>query len=110
MPKAPGNNKIGVLVLVLALASLAQLLFFSYSMRQTIECQSNVNQAFLSTLQARAQIGDGDRDAIRNLVKDFTSSEGQDAFNNAVKTYEQKNKQLDALRSSFQYPEIGDCG
>ena len=108
--KTPNSNRIGVLVLALALASLAQLLFVSYSMRQSVECQSRVNEAFLSTLKSRAQIGDGDRDAVRMLVSDLVAAKTEKQSQEAIADYNEQNQKLDALRGSFEYPDIGSCG
>lgn len=107
--KTSSSNKVGVFVLVLALASVAQLLFFSFSMRSTVECQSQVNQAFLSTLKVRAEIADGDREAIRSLVTDITSADTDAESEQALTKYYDRDRQLQALRNSFTYPEIGEC-
>lgn len=102
------NNKIGVFVIIVTLLSLAQLLFFTYTSREITECQSSVNQAFLDTLKVRAKISDGDRDNIKTLVSDLAANENSEK---ALNDYYARDRRLEALRNSFQYPDIeGTCG
>ncbi len=102
----PSNNRVGVLVTVLALISLSQLLYFTFDNRQRVECQTSVNQAFLQTIKQRSEISDGDREAIRTLIGDLTN---QNNDKKALEDYYERDRQLQALRDSFSYPEIGQC-
>lgn len=107
--KIINNDKIGIFVVVIALFALGQLLYFTYTQREATNCQSEVNSLFLDTVRQRAAISDGDREAVRDLVAAFTAPDAtRQSVRLAIKTYEQKNEQLDQLRETFEYPDVTD--
>lgn len=108
--KLPSENKVGLLVIVVALLSLAQLLYVTYDNRQTTECQAAVNKAFLDTIKQRASINDADRQAVKDLVDAYGAAKTDKERANAAAEFNTRYNDLQALRDSFVYPNVtGEC-
>ena len=110
MMKLPKENKVGLLVVIVAFLSLAQLLYVTYENRQTTQCQAQVNQAFLDTVKQRASINDGDRQAVKSLVEALANAKSPADTTKAIDAYDQRYQDLQDLRDSFAYPDVtGAC-
>lgn len=105
--KKPNSLTLSVVVIVLTVVSFSQVLYVTYSNRQVVRCQSDVNSSFLTTLKERASINDAERASnkkfyIQVLRAAGDTSEAQEAYDK----FERRDRQLEALRSSFVYPDV----
>lgn len=89
--------------------ALAVTLWTSYETRRISECQTAANQQFLMTIKTRAALADGDREAVRTLVKGFVEGKTQEEDMKAVEEFYRSQEELDDLRDEFQYPDLSEC-
>lgn len=97
-------SKLGTVVLIMAMLSLVVVLLTSYQDRVVTECQKELNSRFLTVLQERANIADGDREAIRTLVRDLVAADTEKESAQALEKYNAANNALDKARDRVEYP------
>lgn len=102
-------SKLGMIVLIMAMVSLCVVLWTSYQDRKDTECQKALNAEFLSVLKERANIADGDRQAIRDLVEAVFTAKTDAQAQEAFKTYNRANTDLDSKRELVEYPSEELC-
>jgi hypothetical protein len=98
-------SKVGLIVLIMAFASLTVVLWTSYQDRKETECQKDVNAAFFTITRERGEIADDDRTAIRTLVGGIQQAETPEEYNKLFRDYDKANIELDRRRAKLIYPD-----
>lgn len=102
---------LGLFLIFIALAAVAQNFTFQRHQREVTNCQTKYNVAFQTILSERSKINDKDKDnlsyLINGLVTAKSKKDSRDIFNNYVAV----NKELDKERISYKYPALPqkDC-
>lgn len=101
----------GILVLLLALASLGWSTYTQVRYSAVTACQTRINQDFLSIIKERSQLSNENTTNINKLIVElFDSAKNTPAQDTA----EEKAflTELDKVNGELQrttYPDIGDC-
>ena len=103
-------SKLGMVVLVMAMISLIVVLWTSYQDRRDTQCQKDLNTRFLTVVKQRATIADGDREAVRQLVRDLVAAGGEESeVAEVLSDYDAANTALDKAREKVEYPSEDLC-
>lgn len=98
-------------VLILALASAAQLAWFSHRNGEITSCQVEYNRALAKALDERSEIATDDRESMTLLVRTvFTSRTRTDSVG-ALQTYLATQDELEKQRTKNPLPKLppGNC-
>lgn len=104
------TKNVGVILIVLALFSMSELLYFTYTQRVAADCQRGVNREFMETVKARGELFEEDRNSLGDLfasLVQFRDIPGnQEARQAAVDRYFQRQAELDNRLQDFQWPDL----
>jgi hypothetical protein len=111
--KPTWNEAVGLVLILFALASIAQAAWFSArehraSAREqrVAACQAAVNRDLIVQLKARTQIGVEDRLALVNLVKAVVNSTSRKQTSDALEAFLLAEDEADRQRGAHPLPEI----
>lgn len=104
--RIPRHRVITALVVIVTLVSGTQLAWFSYQQRETSECQSNYNQAFIDALRVRTTIADSDRENLTQMVKAITEAKTGEDSRKALNEYLATKARNDVERAQAKYPDV----
>lgn len=104
---------LGVIVALLAIATVTQAYFANQRIGDVSECQAEYNTRFAEATQKRSQLANEDRDALQHMLitlyrkRDASSEERLRVFERWVNTVQSNEKQR-KLNPLPQLPQ-GDC-
>lgn len=104
--QTPRHRVVTALVVVVTLVSGTQLAWFSYQQRETTECQSKYNQAFIDALRVRSVIADSDRENLSTVVQEIINAKTAEEANAARQRYLDTKARNDAERAQARYPDV----
>lgn len=108
--RTPRHRAVTALVVIVTLVSGTQLAWFSYQQRETTECQSTYNQAFIDALRVRTSIADSDRENLTQMVKAITEAKTGEDSRKALNEYLATKARNDEERAQAKYPDVPPSG
>lgn len=102
-------SKLGYVVLIMAMISMCVVLWTSYEDRKQTQCQTNLNAQFMASLKQGRNLAEGDREAVRTLVKSLVNADTEKETQAALIAYDSANKALDKQRERLVYPSALSC-
>lgn len=112
------TDRLGAVVLVLALLTVGQLTWFSYDNRQQVnhdrqitECQSAYNRAVSIAIQQRSQYSDEDRDSLVTFIREISTAKTREASRDALSKYLKRQDEITDARQRHPIPKLpaGEC-
>lgn len=105
------DNWVSWAVLILALASAAQLAYFSNRNGQITACQVRYNVALARTIDERSEIASNDRVALNEMIRLIVTGRTPEERSRAVRMYLAQQDLSDKLRAQNPYPKLppGEC-
>lgn len=103
---------VGIVLVLLAAFTLFQGWYFLTKQRESVDCQTQYNKAFLETLHARAELGEKDRQNNQEFITSLGSPLTPEQGRAAVIKYLENKADIDAERNRFPYPDLdieGKC-
>lgn len=95
----------GIVLLVLALLSVGQGVYFTYQNRQITSCQADYNQQFAAQLAARSEISESDRESLAELFDTWLTKDPKNA-RQALEDYIKTKERNDEQRKKHPLPEL----
>lgn len=112
------TNRLGAIVLVLALLTVGQLTWFSYDNRQKAsddrkitECQSRYNRAVSVAIQQRSQYSDEDRESLVTFIRKVSTAKTREQSRDALNEYLRRQDEITDARQRHPIPKLpaGEC-
>lgn len=97
---------LGLFLVFIALAAVAQNFYFQQHQRQITNCQTRYNVAFQTILKERSSIADRDKDNLSTFINSLGTTKSQAESRKAFERYVTINNELDKERRSTKYPEL----
>jgi len=107
LPSPRGNRLLGIVVIVLAIFTVAQGAYFSWENNQKADCQAQFNADFASVLAKRAQWANEDKAAEIKLWRDFLAAKPGQA-RSILQDYLVATARTDKLRAENPLPKLED--
>lgn len=102
---------VGWMLLVLALATVLQGLYFQRKQQQTTQCQARYNAEVSRVIQVRSEIADSDQANLLNLIRVISVAGTPLETRNAVLSFLNKQEALNVERRRNPIPTLrpGEC-
>lgn len=106
----PKRDKIGIILLVMGIVAGAIMSYGLWRQQQQIDCQTEINARFNETLKQRAHASEGDKDALRDLVKAIV--EDPPGAQRALEEFLERMQKTAKKRAENPYPPLPEesCG
>jgi hypothetical protein len=105
-----GQRAIGVVVILLAIATVAQAVVFERQQARLAACQTRFVEDFTAALRTRAQIGEEDRANLNTLIRDVITAQPGRA-RDVLAVYLQRQAELEGQRKAVPLPTLPrECG
>ncbi|GAA2554864.1 hypothetical protein GCM10010423_65050 [Streptomyces levis] len=96
----------GVLLLILALLTVANGVYFSVQNRHATRCQAEYNSQFIEQINTRAKISESDRESLVKLVKQVIGSQDRETSRKALAEYVETLERNDEYRKKHPLREL----
>jgi uncharacterized protein HemX len=106
----PTNRLIGIVVVILAVITVANSAYFTWQQQQVSDCQADVNSQFIEALKSRSSTADDDRTALKELATTIVNHPEQ--AGEALQDYVSTLKASDKERKRNPLPPLPEetCG
>lgn len=107
LPSAKGNRLLGIVVICMAMFTVAQGSYYAWDRNRQTDCQAQYNKDFAATLRKRAQWADEDKAAEIKLFTDLLAAKpGTGA--KILQDYLDTTARTDKLRAENPLPKLED--
>lgn len=97
---------VGLIVLLLAVASAAQVVYFQESSNSAAACQYRVNRTLVDTLNVRSELAEDQDQQLSELVRSVLGSRSSEQTRKSLQDYLDANEKLQKSRNSGPLPVV----